>query len=96
MNRKLDYKPISNRVLINDVQSNNSTAVLYFYDMTCKVINDVIQNKFRSLYKLRWDIYNDAYIELQVENWKILSDLKHVYYGDVDHPVPGQIDHWVS
>jgi len=19
-----------------------------------------------------------------------------VYYGDVDHPVPGQIDHWVS
>jgi hypothetical protein len=20
----------------------------------------------------------------------------NVYYGDVDHPVPGQIDHWVS
>ena len=21
---------------------------------------------------------------------------EHVCYGDVDHPVPGQIDHWVS
>ena len=25
-----------------------------------------------------------------------LRDGKAVYYGDVDHPVPGQIDHWVS
>ena len=27
------------------------------------------------------------------------ADVRHfndVYYGDVDHPVPGQIDHWVS
>ena len=25
-----------------------------------------------------------------------ISEVKCVYYGDVDHPVPGQIDHWVS
>jgi hypothetical protein len=25
-----------------------------------------------------------------------LAVLGVVYYGDVDHPVPGQIDHWVS
>ena len=28
-------------------------------------------------------------------NFDILCGLT-VYYGDVDHPVPGQIDHWVS
>ena len=24
------------------------------------------------------------------------KNYQSVYYGDVDHPVPGQIDHWVS
>nr|NYE67354.1 hypothetical protein [Mucilaginibacter sp. E4BP6] len=41
-------------------------------------------------------VITDKFDCFLVKTQQTITILGVVYYGDADHPIPGQIDHWVS